>query len=920
MSLDALITNSVVNEFKRQLSANQFWKVYDENNKEIALFDRLTHDLWDGVSDVNTYSYLDANKRSEQINSMQLPEWKVPSYYQLNEFTINRLNPYRSGACNRLFSIYGFIYDSGYSDVDSTPISISDGSVNPARVVFVNKEFENKTINLFIKKLIVSKLYLSINNEKIEPSRLIESTYKNLDYSSVRLPKLDDISLTDPNKGLWEFHGDEYQEGIKQLGIQSRDPAQDVKKGVYVAIDFGTSSTVVAYEDQNQHKLLRIGVRDFYAEPKASHYENPTVLEFLNIPSLLEQWSKDTYRPNVSWDDVRCSHEAQANFRDNEGDSKVLASILPKMKQWALRSAENDAMTRITDRENGEEHILSPLEAKELSDLTELSVSNADEFDPIELYAWFLGMNINWRQRGIFLNYYMTFPIDYPKEAKAKILSSFSRGLQRSLPKSLISQPIFKDFFVEERASEPAAYAASALDRLNIEPTEEGTPYAVFDFGGGTTDFDFGLYRWADEDEENLGYEEVFEHFGSAGDKFLGGENLLENMAYLTFQSNLKICREHKITFTKPLDAKEFSGAEMFIDKTQAAQTNTLMLMSALRPLWETGELPKANNGVIKLHLLKRDGDNQSCDIEINKEELLTYLRNRIFEGVDNFYTAMKKAFTGEQIDKVHVLLAGNSSRSDIVTEIFDKTAEIQGLNRKDNVVETNVSELNDIELKQLYIDNVGELAFAQLLDVYSESDVFTYIRLFGLRPVSEMLQEINFFNKKKMVWGENSPDILVYLPLEYDKDDLYQPTCKTGVALGLLKLTPGSTTKVINHTAVQTGGQAPFAYSIGRIRRKKFEVSIAQGDDYQEWVQVGPIREGTFRIVTTQAAVANTGNMSEDDPSLNYTRVVFDGPTDGHKVFVKAISPAVVELVTGVSMEAIEQGELAHSRELSFS
>ena len=61
-----------------------------------------------------------------------------------------------------------------------------------------------------------------------------------------------------------------------------------------------------------------------------------------------------------------------------------------------------------------------------------LTVSADDAFDPIELYAWYLGMAINWRGRGLFLKYYLSFPVKYPSEVKQRILASFRRGLQRS--------------------------------------------------------------------------------------------------------------------------------------------------------------------------------------------------------------------------------------------------------------------------------------------------------------------------------------------------------------------------------------------------------------------------------------------------------------------------------------------------------
>jgi hypothetical protein len=61
-----------------------------------------------------------------------------------------------------------------------------------------------------------------------------------------------------------------------------------------------------------------------------------------------------------------------------------------------------------------------------------LQVDIDDPFDPIELYAWYLGMAINWRGHGLFLKYYLSFPVEYPREVRDRILASFRRGLQRA--------------------------------------------------------------------------------------------------------------------------------------------------------------------------------------------------------------------------------------------------------------------------------------------------------------------------------------------------------------------------------------------------------------------------------------------------------------------------------------------------------
>lgn len=81
---------------------------------------------------------------------------------------------------------------------------------------------------------------------------------------------------------------------------------------------------------------------------------------------------------------------------------------------------------RLTDQTH-QEHELAPL-SQRLDIKNSLDGGSTMTIRPIELYAWFLGMAVNWRRRGLFLSYYMTFPVAYPKETKANILASFRRG------------------------------------------------------------------------------------------------------------------------------------------------------------------------------------------------------------------------------------------------------------------------------------------------------------------------------------------------------------------------------------------------------------------------------------------------------------------------------------------------------------
>ncbi len=55
---------------------------------------------------------------------------------------------------------------------------------------------------------------------------------------------------------------------------------------------------------------------------------------------------------------------------------------------------------------------------------------------------------------------------------------------------------------VTSGVSEPAAYAAIALQEYELAEENEKNFYGIFDFGGGTTDFDFGIFRRSDEDKK----------------------------------------------------------------------------------------------------------------------------------------------------------------------------------------------------------------------------------------------------------------------------------------------------------------------------------------------------------------------------------------------------------------------------------
>ncbi|GAA7203781.1 hypothetical protein HpBGD72_05380 [Helicobacter pylori] len=62
------------------------------------------------------------------------------------------------------------------------------------------------------------------------------------------------------------------------------------------------------------------------------------------------------------------------------------------------------------------------------------SFAHCADFNPIEIYAYYIGRCINNMQNGVFLKYYLSYPIKYEKHQAEKIRESFEKGLKNPYP------------------------------------------------------------------------------------------------------------------------------------------------------------------------------------------------------------------------------------------------------------------------------------------------------------------------------------------------------------------------------------------------------------------------------------------------------------------------------------------------------
>ncbi len=625
---------------------------------------------------------------------------------------------------------------------------------------------------------IVSYSDVDVDFEKFKEKML------NVDSVAVGLKSYSQSQLLDLNGGHWDlevpslpkesvtfrFDNLPKDHNNKEESFYARSSLKDLNKQGVVAIDFGTKSTTAAYMDNNgKYRLLSIG-GDVDTE-SLEKYENPTIVEFRNKEKFLKDYNALSHRPFTEKHDMEVAHEAQKNLENAKEND--LYQFFSKLKQWA-----------------GADEKQNFRDLKE--DFSLESFTHCADFNPIEIYAYYIGRCINNMQNGVFLKYYLFYPIKYEKHQAEKIRESFEKGLKKSLPRHVFDdEKTAKMFKVELKASEPCAYALSALKKYGFfkaAKLDKPVYYGVFDFGGGTTDFDFG--KWEKSANPKFAYKMT--HFSSGEDKFLGGENLLELLAFEAYAQNFETLKEKGIVIANPnydrINTQRFGS---FMQNSREARLNLQTIAKKMRPFLENLNADivekieeneefeiKGFEKDSKITLFDRSGGEKAeIELEVDYKEFLNLLKDKIDEGVANFFAGFSKVMA-ENIDDecwaFHIFLGGNASKSVLVKQAFENAKEKQ---------------LKDYKQK-------------------TSKEDFTFILYepLGTEESDKQILELT---------GEDVSKIPAYL----------KPTCKTGVAFGLLESRPkagGIERPSINSNPV-------FKYDLGIEKEGKFHSRISR-------------------------------------------------------------------------------------------
>ncbi len=684
-----------------------------------------------------------------------------------------------------------------------------------------------------------------ITNEQIEKALEIVSTsdvdvdfeaFKEMmldvDKIAVGLKSYSQSQLLDLNGGHWDlevpglskesvtFRFDNLPKNpndpSKEENFYARSSLKDLNKHGVVAIDFGTKSTTAAYMDNNgKYRLLSIG--GLVDDASLEKYENPTIVEFRNKEEFLKDYNALDHRPFTEKNDIQVAHEAQKELSIAQGNH--LYRFFSQLKQWAGADEKRNF------RDFKEDFSLE-------------SFTNCTDFNPIEIYAYYIGRCINNMHNGVFLKYFLSYPIKYEKHQAEKIRESFEKGLKKSLPRHVFDdEKTAKMFKVELKASEPCAYAISALKSYGFfksEKLDKPIYYGVFDFGGGTTDFDFG--KWEKSASPKFAYKMT--HFSSGGDKYLGGENLLELLAFEAYGQNFQTLKEKDIAIAKPnydrIDKQRFGS---FMQNSNTARLNLQTIASSLRPFLENLdaniiEAIEENEEFeiegfekeFKVQLFDKNGGNSISveDFKVDCKELLKFLKEKIDDGVANFFAGFSKVMAeniDDQCRAFHIFLGGNASKSVLVKQAFENAKEKQ---------------LKDYKQK-------------------TSKDDFTFIiyEPLGTEKSDKQILELT---------GEDVSNTPAYL----------KPTCKTGVAFGLLESRPkagGIERPSINSNPV-------FKYDLGIEIEGKFHAKIHRDSLKPNEYQIFQTKEewGGFdelEIRYSDKALSNTNTLNIQDTQM---------------------------------------------------
>ena len=235
-------------------------------------------------------------------------------------------------------------------------------------------------------------------------------------------------------------------------------------------------------------------------------------------------------------------------------------------------------------------------------------------------------------------------------------------------------------------------------------------------------------------------------------------------------------------------------------------------------------------------------------------------LRERIKKGVKNFFNSLREVLSDEKFDfsdieKINIFLAGNSSKSKIVKELFDKEilAETEKF-KKDGFVS------NDKEIFKLFPPLSNE-------DNFEKPNGKTGVA-FGLLET----------RKSGTIY-------VIDHNLQENEDK-----------------------KEIN-----------FKYYLGENRRKKFKVIIDRDTPYNKWVEFIDASVDTFEVYYSSSPIVTTNKVNISDNSIKKLMLNTGIEDEDAFVYIRLISPNEFEYVVAYEDKIEDEEYLTKIKRVSL-
>lgn len=669
-----------------------------------------------------------------------------------------------------------------------------------------------------------------------------------------------------------------------------------------VSIDFGTSSSCVAVRDNNGIELLTLSARG-EGRDDINIYENPTCIMLYRWKEMYEQWKiENTYFPLILKgsleEEERGDKEVQFDFGYsvkyclNKVSDKELNSIISEIKM----------IPKILQK--GEQLFARPLVAqdkKRIRIVDSYDKQNDESFDAVAFYGYILGKAINRVDKNrIYTKYQVTYPVKFNEVVKKKMCKSLECGLKRSLPLPIQKaldvkgNPVFK---VEAKYPEPVAYIGSVCGKyLKIEKENpEAKLFAVYDFGGGTLDYSFGIFAPV-EDEPDCSCIHIL---GVDGDSNIGGELLIRRMSYWVYASPTNRFQfiEKKIPFEKP-------DEEALPDNDQLAE------------LLNRSASAKSNVRKINERITRHIFEGRYALDRDQTETPQPGKRNRTFRpsGAKSYKN------TVDNPERSRVLKADGTSAQE-VRKIMAPPKNVECIEFLDSnneevriEVSYDVKELNE-KLEDILHENVKSFKESLNRAFENREDVLNQCGISGFQ-----IKDVHIFKAGngsrsqilKKIMMEEFPDNEILLidetSSEYGKPKQVAVTPKTAVALGQLKLNAFD----VNVSYIMDGH--PFNWYIGTLNGARNEFDIVIDKVYLDgnWVKYKRINSLDMKIFYTDTYVSDA-----DDPKLKNHEIdeYLDEDCIGKYLYIKIKDSDTISCC--VCDRNMQQNEMAENFEI---